>query len=76
MTAATEVNNGNEVICLGRIQREKLLKLLFQKSGSEYPTGENEVEDILMTELTMDELKTAFRLVERFFLKGEQVPVV
>ena len=29
-----------------------------------------------MTELTMDELKTAFRLVIRFFLKGEQVPVV
>ena len=26
-----------------------------------------------MTELTMDELKTAFRLVIKFFLKGKQV---
>jgi len=36
-----------------------------EKSGSEYPTGENtEVEDVLMLELTMDELKTAFRLFD------------
>ena len=61
MTAATD-SNSNEVIVLFRKRSFVIDNSLQQKMEGDYPDGE--VEDVLMAKLTMDELKTAFRLFD------------